>query len=77
MKRILLVSSLLVPSVLVTVEGNVIYLLFITATIAVYLVFALAQRKPAHDRAPQPLGVPGQTEAGPKKSFGTLPVVHV
>jgi hypothetical protein len=51
MKRILLVTSSIVPSLLFAVERSMIYLLFISATIILYLSFVVTQRKPAAERA--------------------------
>jgi hypothetical protein len=76
MKRILLVSSLIVPSVLFAVERSVIYLLLITATITLYLLFVLAHRKPTHERAAQHLT--GQSDAGTmeQKNLRDQPVMN-
>jgi hypothetical protein len=63
MKRILLVSSLTVPGVLFAVERSLIYLLFISATIILYLLFVITHRKPASERAIRGLTVIGQSDA--------------
>lgn len=66
MKRILLVSSLMVPGVLFAVERSLIYLLFISATIILYLLFVVTHRKPASETATRRLAVTRQKDARDK-----------
>ena len=63
MKRILLVSSLMVPGVLFAVERSLIYLLFFSATIILYLLFVITHHKTVSERATRRLAVIRQTAA--------------
>jgi hypothetical protein len=78
MKRILLVTSLIVPSLLFAVERSLIYLLFISAVVILYLLFVVIQHKPAPGRASRRLRVVGQTDAGTKEhqNIGEQPLMH-
>jgi hypothetical protein len=63
MKRILLVSSLMVPGVLFAVERSLIYLLFISATIILYLLFVITHHKTVSQSATRRSAVIGQCDA--------------
>ncbi len=63
MKRILLVSSLIVPGVLFAVERSVIYLWLITATIILYLLFVATHRTPGPESATRRPRTSGQSGA--------------
>lgn len=78
MKRILLVTSLIVPSPLFAVERSVIYLLFISAMVILHLLFVVTHHKPAPGMASRRLAVIGQTDAGTKehKNIGDQPLIH-
>jgi hypothetical protein len=73
MKRILLVSSLIVASVLFAMERSVIVLLFVAAMITLYLLFVLAHGKPAHGRIAQRRGAAGQSDAETKEQLWERP----
>lgn len=53
MKRILLVSTFIVSSVLFGVERALIYVLPAVASVAMYILFAVAHKWDAHDKPPQ------------------------
>jgi hypothetical protein len=78
MKRILLISSLIVATVLFALERNVIYFLFITVTTALYLLLLVAHRKRAQERAADGLGMTRQTDAASTehKKLGDQAVSH-
>jgi hypothetical protein len=78
MKRILLVTSLIVPSVLFAVERSMIYLLFISAIVILYLLFVLTHHKPASGRPTRRLPVVGQTDARTNEhnNIGDQPLIH-
>lgn len=64
MKRILLVTSLIVSSLLFAVERSVIYLAFVAATVLLCMLFcmlfAVAHRKPAREISAQWLTMTGE-----------------
>jgi hypothetical protein len=60
MKRILLVTSLIVSNLLFAVERSVIYLAFVAATVLLCVLFAVAHRKPARETSAQWLTMTGE-----------------
>lgn len=78
MKRILLVTSLIVPSLLFAVERSVIYLLFISAMVILYLLFVVTHHKPAPGTVPRRLAVVRRAGAETKehKNIGDQPLMH-
>ncbi|MGA7926429.1 MAG: hypothetical protein WCA20_10550 [Candidatus Sulfotelmatobacter sp.] len=78
MKRTLLVTSLIVPSALFAVERSMIYLLFISAIVILYLLFVVTHHKPASGRPSRRLAVVGQADAGTKEhqNIGGQPLMH-
>ncbi|MGA8441883.1 MAG: hypothetical protein WB762_19785 [Candidatus Sulfotelmatobacter sp.] len=67
MKRILLVSSLIVPSVLFGMERSLIYLWCIAATIALCGLFAVTRWKHAHQKDSHSRARTEQERVGTKK----------
>jgi hypothetical protein len=67
MKRILLVSALIVPSVLFGMERSLIYLWCIAASIALCGLFAVTRWKHAHQKASRRRGLTEEERVGTKK----------
>jgi hypothetical protein len=53
MKRILLISTVIVSSVLFGVERTLIYVIPAAASVAMYVLFALAHKWDTHQKHPQ------------------------
>jgi hypothetical protein len=79
MKRILLVTSLMVPSLLFAVERSVIYLAFVAATVVLCVLFAVAHRKPGCETSAQRLTMTGENNEGTRERKNVVhqPLMHV
>jgi hypothetical protein len=79
MKRILLVTSLIVPNFLFAVERNVIYLAFVAATVVLWVLFAVAHRKPAPETSAQRMTMTEDSNTGTKerKNLVHQPLTHL
>jgi hypothetical protein len=79
MNRILLVTSLIVPSFLFAVERNVIYLAFLAATVVLCVLFAVAHRKPGRETSAQRMTMTEDSNTGTKerKNLVHQPLMHL
>jgi len=77
MRRILLVSSLIVAGVLFGMERSLVCLLYVAATITLHGLFAIAHRKPAHGRVAHRREFTGQSDGAEKQeTIGHQPLMH-
>jgi cytoskeletal protein RodZ len=79
MKRILLVTSLVVPGFLFAVERNVIYLAFVAATVVLWVLFAVAHRKPVPETSARRMTMTEESNTGTKerKNLVHQPSMHL
>ena len=79
MKRILLFSSLIVPSLLFTVERSMIYLAFVAASVVLCVLIAAAHRKPTRETYAQRPTMSGENtaETRERKNLAHQPLMHL
>ena len=79
MKRILLFSSLIVPSLLFTVERSMIYLAFVAAAVVLCVLVAAARRRTTRETYDQQLTMSGENTAETKeqKNLVHQPLMHL
>jgi hypothetical protein len=79
MKRILLFSSLIVPSLLFTVERSMIYLAFVAASVVLCVLVAAARRRTTRETYDQRLTMSGENTAETKeqKNLVHQPLMHL
>src|SRR5580700_7535922 len=78
-KQIVLFSSLIVPSLLFTVERSIIYLAFVAASVVLCVLIAAAHRKPTRETYAQRPTMSGENtaETRERKNLAHQPLMHL